>query len=191
MTWAWGTWDLLCLSNKVERYGIMSRTVNKKQLSISELQQLRQESFKELDEHFKQSVTAGIYELETFNLDALKAIKRLCVAGPPMSGKSIISDRAKEWGKRVVHTDDYRDAGIPYVDAAYAILNDVVHLEEYVLAGVNVPRILRAGLKPDLVIWMDIDRGMTDKQRPFAKGLIKIFNEWKSSNKSIQVITLI
>lgn len=95
--------------------------------------------------------------------------KNVLIIGCPASGKTYLS-KLFNTSHKVIHTDDYIHFG--YVDAMYAVLDDIVSCEDKtIVEGVQGYRLLRKGIQldcyyPDLVVQMVItEKKMLDVYR--------------------------
>lgn len=106
---------------------------------------------------------------------------KIAVAGPPHSGKTMLSKRL---GLHVVHTDDLIPLGWSEASAA-AMLSFDDERSDLVIEGVAVPRALRKWLaahpegKPvDRVVWLERVYGeLTPGQARMAKGCVTVWHQ--------------
>ncbi len=76
---------------------------------------------------------------------------RLIVMGPPRSAKSVIAEYvAAKFGLEHIRTDDFRSEG--WLKAKRKVLNYLKPRKDFVLSGMQAPRVLRAGLKVDAAL---------------------------------------
>lgn len=118
-------------------------------------------------------------------LDLVKDNKKVLIIGAPGSGKTELANRiAEKLNKRVIHTDDYK-SNYEYTQQLYVLIANLLDLDWWIVEGVQGYRLLRKiaqvnldGIRPDLVIHIDIDKPVDSKHRRMAKGLIKIWHEY-------------
>jgi hypothetical protein len=112
--------------------------------------------------------------------------KRVALTGVVNSGKSLLLDYADLAGRKVVHTDDLRET--PFEEKPARIQEELEGEDEFIVAGMQVPRALRKGLEVDCVVWLNLPRKrLTTRQAGFSKGARTILDKWRRENQDIPV----
>lgn len=105
--------------------------------------------------------------------DVFARFDRVAVAGVPQSGKTSL---CLDLERLVIHTDDFK--GQPWADVPGLVLEEA-HGERWVVEGVQAARCLRAGLRPDAIIWLPQPLvKLTKGQASMGKGVETTFLKW-------------
>jgi len=111
------------------------------------------------------------------NIDDLKD-KSVLIIGCPASGKTFLSDKFKQAGFDVIHTDDYISYG--FNDSLYELLKDIdgKDLKNTVIEGVIGYRLLRKGQElnsysPDVVIELKPEIDLVQSRYAASRGIDK------------------
>lgn len=114
-------------------------------------------------------------------------VKRIVIAGPSGSGKTTLADwlgGGGGWGG-VVHTDDY--LWLEHGERPARVLAVLAELDSWVLEGTEAGRVLRRGLRPDLVVWLGAEHGKTAaKHRRQAAGVWTLFERWQRAQPGLR-----
>ncbi len=116
---------------------------------------------------------------------ALRDHKRIAIAGGPRVGKTTLCKRIVD--RPIIHTDDFLKR--PWEEVPHLVIAMALGLDSFVVEGVQVPRTLRKDLTVDAVIWLDqplVDT--TAGQRAMARGVLTVFQEWRSSHGNVPII---
>lgn len=108
----------------------------------------------------------------------LSEYPRLVLCGPPWAGKTPLSLAAHD--RPVIHTDDYIE-GYDWENVGPKLLEDCRNLRSYLLEGVRAPWALRAGLKPDAVLWVENQETwakLDGQQQGIAMASRKVLDQW-------------
>jgi len=108
--------------------------------------------------------------------EALRKYDKIALAGGPRSGKSTLTAAVAD--RPVIHTDDYME--LPWSELPPAVLAlPELGGDRWVIEGVQVGRVLRKGLQPDVVLWLGGSHGELSKgQRSMVKGCETVFKDW-------------
>jgi hypothetical protein len=101
--------------------------------------------------------------------------RKVALTGGPKTGKTTLSQQCVD--RHVYRTDDWQV--IEWAHVPDAIIDQLESIDSWILEGVQVPRCLRKGLKPNVVIWLDKPHvALSSGQRSMAKGCRTIYEEW-------------
>lgn len=134
-------------------------------------------------------------EVLTAWLDVLAAHERIALTGGPRSGKTTLS-RAAERSHHVVHTDDWRESPWDVQPAEIMLaLEALPRRTPFVIEGVQVPRLLRRGLRVDALVTLDTHPlGDFDPRRHerMRKSVFSVLREWSKTLDaySVSIYTL-
>jgi len=119
--------------------------------------------------------------------DILNRYDRVAVTGVVKGGKSLLLDNVKP-ARRVFHTDELHRIGLEFKDYPAYVLEELGGEARFVVAGMQVPRILRKGLEVDALVWVNTPReSLTVKQGGFSKGARTIMHKWRRANPEVPV----
>lgn len=117
----------------------------------------------------------------------LERYDRVALTGVVKGGKSLLLDNVKP-GRRVFHTDELHRKGLEFKDYPDHVLEALQGVPRFVVAGMQVPRILRKGLEVDVLVWVNTPReSLTVKQGGFSKGARTIMHKWRRANPEVPV----
>lgn len=119
------------------------------------------------------------------------AHKRIAIAGGPKTGKTTLAkEQADRTGHLLLGTDDYMH--LPWGQVVDAIFHDpILEKERWIIEGVQVPRLLRAGLPADAVLWLEVTHEWrTDAQESMAKACRTVFDDWLRSHPTAYLMDL-
>jgi hypothetical protein len=127
-------------------------------------------------------------------------IMKICISGPPRSGKSILSDKmGKNLSIPVFHCDDLISTH-SWSEASDFIASDWMNRDSFIIEGVQVARALRKWLiacpneKPcdTLYILNTPFIKLTPKQESMNKGIISVTNEILSDirTRAVRIINM-
>lgn len=118
--------------------------------------------------------------------ELLDIYPRLALSGVVQSGKTLLTPVATD--RRVVHTDDIREMGVRFIDVPAKAIEMLEGEEKFLVAGVQVPRALRKGLKVDALVWLDQPlSALLPAQEAFGRGVRGIMHQWRNKNPRIPV----
>ncbi len=117
--------------------------------------------------------------------DLLDEFPRVALAGVVRSGKSLLLDGVFQ-ERLFFHTDSLQRAGLAFREYPAVVLELLGRVSRFVVAGMQVPRILRKGLEVDVVVWLNTPLGsLTPKQLSFSKGARTIFHTWRRAHPEV------
>lgn len=116
---------------------------------------------------------------------------RIAVAGGPLSGKSLFADEVLKSFSRPdrgwIETDTFKE--LPWAEQPKAIIEACHQFDSFIVTGVQVGRVLRAGLRVDVAVWLvNPLQELTKEQKAMQKGCWSIFAEWKRNPTAGYVI---
>jgi len=119
-------------------------------------------------------------------LEAIEMAHTVAIAGLPNAGKTFITDRASEHYK--FHTDDFVHQ-YDWLSLPQGVIDAIGDKDQWLVEGMQVPRLLKRGLKPELVVWMDNPKvRLSPKQAGLGRQMWKAFEDWSHHNEFSAVI---
>ena len=112
---------------------------------------------------------------------------RVALAGVVKGGKTLLLDEVSP--RRVVfHTDDLQARGLKWSEYPGVVMEELGGEDRFILAGMQVSRILRKGLAVDVVVWLNAPLGgLTAKQAGFSRGARTILHRWRREHQEVPV----
>lgn len=119
--------------------------------------------------------------------EILGRFDRVAVTGVVKGGKSLLLENTDP-KRRVFHTDELHRKGLEFKDYPGHVLEALGGVQRFVVAGMQVPRVLRKGLEVDALVWVNTSReSLTAKQSGFSKGARTIMHKWRRENPEVPV----
>ena len=100
-----------------------------------------------------------------------------------------VEDAELEKARRQVERDMYRE--LDWSDQPLKILDDLEGRDSYILEGIQVPRVLRKGLIPEVVLVLrEPFEPLTGRQRGLGKAIDKWLGDWQEMPHAADVTYL-